>query len=101
MFPGSPSPQRGEARWGQWRWPWDTGAPRMPRFPPSNLPPLGGGQEQRSDTKSTKWDVLLQKSPYTEPLLHHCRHSHAAPLIDRLQDSLRHRDRAHTLFPIR
>ena len=45
-------------------------------FPPSNLscatawaqrasrfPPLGGGQEQSSGTKSTKWDVLLQKSP--------------------------------------
>ena len=41
--------------------------------------------------------------PYThaEHLLHHCRHSHAAPLIDRLQDSLRHCDRLHALFSIR
>jgi hypothetical protein len=35
----------------------------MPWFPPSNLPPLGGGQEQSPGTEDTKWDVLLQKSP--------------------------------------
>ena len=42
-----PPPSGGRRGGGQWRWPWDTGAQRMPRFPPSNLPPLGGGQEQR------------------------------------------------------
>ena len=77
MFPGSTSPQRGRRGGGRWRWPWDTGAQRRPRFPPSNLscatawaqrasrfPPLGGDQEQIPGTKGTKWDVLLQKSPY-------------------------------------
>ena len=53
-----PPPSGGRRGGGQWRWPWDTGAQRMPRFPPSNLscatawaqrasrfPPLGGGKE--------------------------------------------------------
>ena len=76
MFPGSPSPQRGEARWGavalavgHGRAAYASVSPLQPvlrhcvgaaRFA---LPPAGGGQEQRSGTKSTKWDVLLQKSP--------------------------------------
>ena len=49
-----PPPSGGRRGGGQWRWQGDTGAPRTPRFPPSNLPPLGGGQEQSPGTKDTE-----------------------------------------------
>ena len=33
--------------------------------------------------------------------LRHCRHSHAAPLVDRLQDRLRDRDRLYAVLAVR